>query len=178
MRPVRTIIAFAATVATALVFALPASAATTPPQVLGRKLVLYGHNSNPQEGAVQASAQGQLVDTNGNGLLDSLQARGALIEDHNVIAVRIYDLTLRRSVGGVWQTASQNLADAASSAEPAKAVSLTAPVRLCATDPSLMRTYSVIHHDAIRWNTNTVGFRTTTSFNFTARALSNDPACP
>jgi predicted secreted Zn-dependent protease len=168
----------AAIVATVLVFALPASAAPAPPQVLGRKLVLYAHNGNPEEGAVDASAQGQLVDTNGNGLLDSLQARGALLEARKVIAVRIYDITLRRSVGGVWQTASQNLADAVSSAEPAYAVSTTVPIRLCASNPSLTRTYSVIHHDAIRWSNNVVGFRTTTSFNFTARALSNDPDCP
>jgi hypothetical protein len=86
--------------------------------------MLADNNGNPEEGAVQAGAQGQLVDTNGHGILDGLGARGALPEDHDVIAVRIYDLTLRRSVGGVWQTASQNLADAASSAEPAKAVSL------------------------------------------------------
>jgi hypothetical protein len=168
----------AAIVATALVFALPASAATAPPQVLGRNLVLYAHNSNQEEGAVDASAQGQLVDTNANGLRDSLQARGALLEVRKIIAVRIYDLTLQRSVGGVWQTASQNTVDAASSAEPAFAVSTTTPIRLCASDPTLQRTYRAIHHDAIRWNTNHVSFRTTTSFNFTARALSNDPDCP
>ena len=80
--------------------------------------MLADNNGNPEEGAVQAGAQGQLVDTNGNGIPESLQARGALLEDHEVIAVQINDLTLRRSVGGVWQTASQNLADAASSAEP------------------------------------------------------------
>lgn len=168
----------AAVLATMLVFALPASADTASPRVLGRKLVLYGHNGNPEEGAVDASAQGQLVDTNANGVRDSLQARGALLEVRKVIAVRIYDLTLQRSVGGVWQTAASNPVDVVSRAQPAYAVSLTAPMRLCTTDPGLQRTYRAIHHDAIRWSNNHVGFRTTTSFNFTARALSNDPDCP
>ena len=42
--------------------------------------MLSDNNGNPEEGAVQASAQGQLVNTNGNGMLDSLQARGALLK--------------------------------------------------------------------------------------------------
>jgi hypothetical protein len=161
-----------------LVFALPASAAPAPPRVLGRRLVLYGHNGNQEEGAVDGSAQGQLVDTNANGVRDSIQARGALLEVRKIIAVRIYDLVLQRSVEGVWQTAAYNPVDVVSNAEPAYAVSLTDPVRLCATDLGLQRTYRVIHHDAIRWSNNHVSFRTTTSFNFTARALSDDPDCP
>jgi hypothetical protein len=50
--------------------------------------MLVDNNGNPEVGAVQPSAQGQFVDTNGNGILDSLQASGPLLEDHDVLPSR------------------------------------------------------------------------------------------
>jgi hypothetical protein len=56
-------------------------------QNLGRRLI----STNLESGAsVQCSAQGQLVDTNGNGIADSLRGRAACLENRGVARLRLY----------------------------------------------------------------------------------------
>lgn len=145
---------------------------------LGRRLTTYNHFADPAKGQVTASAQGQTLDTNGNGIADSLRARGALLEVRKVIRLRIYDLKLQASINGVWTTLQHNPVDKVSEAQPAYAVQYTAHNRFCGTDPALTRTYRVVHADGIRWTDNRVSNVTTYSNEFTARALAIDPACP
>lgn len=168
-----TVAVLAAIVAAALaVTALPSSAATVK-QVLGRRVVYYNHFGDPSLGRVQASAQGQTLDTNGNGLEDSLQARGAMLEIRGVRRLVIYSVLLQVNIGGVWRNAAVNSTDVLA---PSYVVSTTAPVRLCPY-PQPDRTYRAVHNDGIRWNDGTLGTRTTISNTFTWRMLANDPDC-
>jgi hypothetical protein len=79
-----------------------ASAWAVPPnpndqvvQVLGRKLYAYAPNGSIDGGHVSASAQGETVDGNGNGLANALRGRGALLERHGVTRLRMYSIRLQ-----------------------------------------------------------------------------------
>jgi uncharacterized repeat protein (TIGR01451 family) len=145
---------------------------------LGRKVTYYNHYGDPARGRVVATAQGQTLDTNGNGIADSLRARGAMQEVRKVRRLRIADIKLQAIIGGVWTTLQHNATDKVSEAPTAYVVQYTAYNRFCATDPDLVRTYRVVHADGIRWSDGTASNRTTTSNRFTARALAIDPDCP
>jgi hypothetical protein len=164
----------AALVAAVLVVtAAPAGAQTAPTLVLGRRTVYYQHFGNPALGQVLASAQGQVLDTNGNGLYDSLQARGAMLEIRKVRRLVIYSVVLQVNIGGVWRNAAVNPTDVIA---PSYVKSTTAPVRLCPF-PKPDRTYRAVHNDGIRWDDGRLGVRTTVSNPFTWRMLVNDPDC-
>jgi uncharacterized repeat protein (TIGR01451 family) len=159
-----------------LAVAVSGSTAPVVTEVLGRRVVYYNHFGDPFAGRVQASAQGQVLDTNGNGLPDSLQGRGALLEVRKVRRIAIYNLTLQVFRAGAWRTAVNNPIDVVSPGQPAYVKQLTAPARLCAySTPD--RLYRVVHRDGIRWDDGTLGTRTTVSNEFTWRMLSNDPEC-
>jgi uncharacterized repeat protein (TIGR01451 family) len=145
---------------------------------LGRKITYYNHFGDPARGRVAASAQGQTLDTNGNGTADSLRARGALQEIRKVVRLRIADIKLQAMIGGVWTTLQHNPVDKVSQAPTAYAIQYTTSNRFCGTDPSLVRTYRVVHADGIRWSDGRASNVTTRSNEFTARALAIDPDCP
>ena len=177
----RTLLPLALTVAL-LALAGPALAAPPNPnhhvvQVLGRQLTLYSHFGDPNRGAVLASAQGELIDTNGNGLADSIRGRGALLEDHGVIRFRMYSIRLQRNVDDTWRTVAADEDDVVSANNPAYLVNYTFRAGYCVGSRPIVE-YRVVHHDAIRWSDETVGTRTTVSDTFTARLVKSDPDCP
>jgi hypothetical protein len=177
----RTLLPLALTVAL-LALAGPALAAPPNPnhhvvQVLGRQLTLYSHFGDPNRGAVIASAQGELIDTNGNGLADSIRGRGALLEDHGVIRFRMYSISLQRNVDDTWRTVASDPDDVVSANNPAYLVNYTFRAGYCVGSRPIVE-YRVVHHDAIRWDDETVGTRTTVSDTFTARLVKSDPDCP
>ena len=157
----------------------PAGADVTVTSVLGRNVVTYNHYGNPQLGSAIASSQGEVLDTNANGLPDSLRGRGALLEVRGVRRFVIYSVLLQVFRDGAWRWAAVNPTDTFSpqtQAQTAYVVSYTPSVRLCPySQPD--RTYRVVHNDGIRWNDGTLGGRTTYSNEFAWRMLANDPAC-
>jgi hypothetical protein len=153
--------------------AIPASAATVI-EDLGRRVTFYNHFGDPAKGQVQASAQGQIVDTNGNGLADSMRGRGALLEIHGVKRLVIYSVDLQVFRDGAWRLEVQNPSDRLADSY---AVQFTQPIRLCFTSDATS-TYRVVHRDGIRWDDDTLGTRTTISNEYTAQMLADDPDCP
>ena len=153
-----------------------APAANAATVVLGRRLVAY--TSGPASWV--ASAQGELVDTNGNGINDSLQGRGAVLERAGVLRGIIYSVIVQRNMGTaaapVWQNAIVQSADVFGGSYIGP--SYTAARRLCGTDPTLQREYRVVNNHAVRRVDGLLAARTTLSFRFTTRALADDPACP
>jgi uncharacterized repeat protein (TIGR01451 family) len=164
--------------------AAPAAAAAAPPQVLGRRAVTF---QSPPTGTAKAtwlsSSQGQLVDTNGNGLLDSLQARGADLENFGIKRFREAWVRLQAQVdtngNGIpdsWVDKAVNGVDVVNGDQPAYAVITTTPKRLCfVTDAQ--RTYRAVHRVIFRRNDDAVGNRTLASNTFQARRLATDTDC-
>lgn len=163
-----------------LALAIPASAAVTVIQVLGRKAVTYtSYPFDPTPTAQWvASAQGESVDTNGNGIADSLRGRAAVLEDFGIIRARIYAVRTQALIAGVWTTVQANETDVISEATRAYAISYTPTTRYCGTDPTLTRTYRVLNSHGIRRVDGIVANRNLYSNTFTARALATDPDCP
>ena len=111
------------TIITAIVLALAvtpllaANAYAVPPspnhvviQTLGRRVVAYNHYGDPNRGHVTASAQGELVDTNGNGLANALRGRGALLESTGSSASACTPSSCRSSSprpGGRWPSTTR-----------------------------------------------------------------------
>jgi hypothetical protein len=163
--------------ATLAVLAVPAAAAHVVVEVRGRNLVYYNHYGNPGLGRAGCSAQGELVDTNGNGLADALRGRGACAEVRRVERFVIYSVRLERLVNGAWQLVAIHEGDAFSGRQPAFVQSYTPTLVFCSTNSGLSRTYRIKHSDGIRWSDRTLGHRTTVSREFTARPLNDDPIC-
>lgn len=173
----------AATVAA--VVAIPAAAATAAPQVLGRRAVTF---QSPPTGPALAkwlsSSQGQFVDTNGNGLRDSLQGRGADLEDFGIVRFREDYVRLQahldtngNGIPDTWVTKLAREADVVTTQARAYGVILTPTARVCfATDA--LREYRVVHSVLFRRSADSaVGRRTLASNPFTARRLATDPDC-
>jgi uncharacterized repeat protein (TIGR01451 family) len=157
-----------------------AGAAVVVTQVLGRNATRYtspAGSPTPISSWV-ASAQGEYVDSNDNGITDSLRGRGAVLEDFGITRARIVYVRVQALIGGVWQTVLANETDVVSDAPRAYAVSYTPTRRLCGTDPALTRSYRVVNYHAVRRVDGAVPARTHYSHVFTARALVSDPACP
>jgi hypothetical protein len=177
---VATILALALALAPLLV--APAGAEPPNPnhhviEVLGRRLVAYNHYGDPNRGHVVASAQGELVDTNFNGLANAIRGRGALLEDHGVERFRMYSISLQRFRAETWETVAFDGTDVVSSGQPSYLVNYTPAAGYCVGFRPIL-TYRVIHRDAIRWIDGTVGTRTTVSSQFQARMVASDPDCP
>lgn len=169
-----------ATLTAVIALALPASAAPAPTQVLGRRAVTYtSYPTDPTPTSKWvSSSQGQFVDTNGNGIRDSLQGRGADLETYGIIRYREDYVRLRVLRGGVWVTRLARETDVVREQPTAYATILTPTALVCRTDPSLTDTYSVVHSVLFRRSDEVVGRRTLVSNTFTARLLASDPACP
>jgi hypothetical protein len=165
-----------------LALTLPAAAWAVPPnpgdtviQVLGRKLYAYAPNGIIDGGHVSASAQGETVDGNGNGLADALRGRGALLERHGVTRLRMYSIRLQVVNANVWEDLAIDDQDVVASGEPAYLVNYTPTLSFCPQNVTL--TYRVVHKDAIRWDDGRLGTRTTVSHQFQARAVVNTGVC-
>lgn len=176
------------TIITALLAALTltpllvAPAGAVPPspnhvviETLGRRLVAYNHFGDPNRGHVTASAQGELVDTNGNGLANALRGRGALLESHGVERFRMYSIELQVFFAETWQTVAVDDQDVVSVGQPSYLVNYTPVPGYC--PQNIVLTYRVVHRDAIRWIDGTLGSRTTVSKQFQARAVANTQVC-
>jgi hypothetical protein len=176
------------TIITAIVLALAvtpllaANAHAVPPspnhvviQTLGRRVVAYNHYGDPNRGHVTASAQGELVDTNGNGLANALRGRGALLESHGVERFRMYSIELQVFFAETWRTVAIDDQDVVSTGQPAYLVNYTPVPGYC--PQNIVLTYRVVHRDAIRWIDGTLGTRTTVSDQFQARAVANTQVC-
>lgn len=148
----------------------PAQATTQPVVVanLGRRLV----GVNLESGAsVQCSAQGQLLDTNGNGLADSLRGRAACLENRGVARLRIYYSQLQSDFADTWAPALTNPTDIVSDAQPAYAISYTPLSRFCPPPGNFNLTYRVQQGIGIRSLDGSLATFTITSYQFQARAV-------
>jgi hypothetical protein len=164
-----------------LALALPAQAVPPDPNhtvisVLGRKTSTYTHYGDPARGEAFCSAQGETVDTNGNGLADALRGRSACREVRLVTRFVIYSSQLQMLTPAGWQLIAIESNDAFSSGDPAYVVDYTPTVGFCPAVHQL-QTYRIVHSDGIRWADGVLGTRTTVSNNFQARMLNGDPRC-
>jgi hypothetical protein len=152
--------------------AVPPSPNHTVLQVLGRRVVEYAPNGNLQLGHVTASAQGEVIDSNDNGIPNGLRGRGALLERHGVQRLRMYSIELQVFFAETWQTVARDDNDVVASSY---LVNYTPVPGFCTEDIDL--TYRVVHRAAIRWADGRLGPRTTVSNQFQARAVANTQVC-
>ena len=147
---------------------LAAAASPVVVQNLGRRLI----GVNLESGAsVVCSAQGQLLDTNGNGLADSLRGRAACKENSGVHALRIYSVRVQSFFAETWATALLNATDAVSGPQPAYVVSYTPSSRFCPPPGNIPLTYRVHQRFAIRSNDGSLAAFSMVSYQFQARAI-------
>jgi hypothetical protein len=149
----------------------PAGRAATPPVVvanLGRHLV----GINLESGAsVQCSAQGQLLDTNGNGLADSLRGRAACLENRGVARLRLYYSQVQTVFADTWAPALTNPTDVVSDTQPAYVVSYTPASRFCPPPGDFDLTYRVQQAIGIRSLDGSLATFTIRSNQFQTRAV-------
>jgi hypothetical protein len=168
-RRIRPIILAAVTLILILpVMAAPAQAAPVVTANLGRRLI----EVNLESGAtVQCSAQGQLLDTNGNGLSDSLRGRAACKEIRGTARLRIYSVRVQSDFADTWATALVNGTDAVSASQPSYVVSYTPSSRFCPPPGNFNLTYRVRQSFAIRSNDGSLAAFAMNSYQFQARAI-------
>jgi|SRR5215217_7458077 hypothetical protein len=154
--------------------AVPPSPNHTVLQVLGRRLAAYAPDGNIDLGHVSASAQGEVIDSNDNGIPNGLRGRGALLERHGVQRLRMYSIQLQ-VFAETWQTVAIDDSDVVVSGVDAYLVNYTPVPGFCPQDIDL--TYRVVHKDGIRWDDGRLGLRTTVSNQFQARAVANPQVC-
>jgi hypothetical protein len=145
----------------------------------GRRLVAYSHYGNPDLGQVQCSAQGETVDTNGNGLADALRGRSACLEVRGVTRIVLYYTLLQVQLDGQWFDVPEvgATADRFSTGEPAYVRDYTLTTRFCPNNQT-HRTYRVVNAEGIRWSSdNVLGTRRTVSGTLDVRMLVSDPDC-
>jgi hypothetical protein len=137
-------------------------------QNLGRRLV----GINLESGAsVQCSAQGQTLDTNGNGIADSLRGRAACKENSGVARLRLYYVQLQSDFADTWAPALTNGTDVVSDARPAYVVSYTPSSRFCPPPGNFNLRYRVSQAIGIRSLDGSLATFVIRSFNFEARAI-------
>jgi hypothetical protein len=137
-------------------------------QNLGRRLI----STNLESGAsVQCSAQGQLVDTNGNGIADSLRGRAACLENRGVARLRLYYVRVQSQFADTWATALSNGTDVVSDAQPAYVVSYTPSSRFCPPPGNFNLTYRVTQAYGIRSLDGSLAAFAMVSYTFQARAI-------
>ena len=175
------------TIITALLAALTlaptlvAPAAAEPPDpnhhvidVVGRRLVAYAPFGNQELARALASSQGELVDTNNNGLANAIRGRCALLEDFGVDAFRMYSCNLQRVRADTWFTVARDVNDVVA---PSRIVNYTPSAGYCVGNRTILQ-YRVLHTEAIVWSEFGVGTRSTPSHTFEARMTAGDPDCP
>jgi hypothetical protein len=168
------------TLTAVIALALPASAAPAPPQVLGRRAVTYTSYPNDPTPTSKwvSSSQGEFIDTNANGIRDSLRGRGADLETYGIIRFREDYVRLQVNRSGSWVTRLARETDVVTAQARAYGIIRTPSALVCRTDPTLTDTYRVVHSVLFRRSDNVVGRRTLPSATFTARLLASDPRCP
>ena len=149
--------------------AVPPSPNHTVLQVLGRRVVEYAPNGNIELGHVTASAQGEVIDSNSNGIPNALRGRGALLERHGVQRLRMYSIALQVLQAGTWENVAIDDNDVVASSY---LVNYTPVPGFCPENTTTL-TYRVVHRDGIRWDDGRLGLRTTVSNQFQARAVVN-----
>lgn len=168
------------TVLAVLLMTAQAQASVVVKETLGRNAPTYTSYPNDPTPTSKwiASAQGESLDTDGNGSADSLRSRAAVFETYGIIRARIQRVETQALTFGFWSTIQTNPTDKVSEATRAHPVQYTSPTLYCRTDPSLKSLYRSINFQAIRRDDNIVAYRTTYSHHYEARMLDIDPRCP
>jgi hypothetical protein len=180
-RPV-TVLAALAALTLVLLLAAPAFATTPDPDhhviaVKGRNLFAL---SDPGVGRAVCSAQGELVDTNANGLADALRGRAACVEDFGVDRFRIYSIRLQvLRAQQTWDTIAVDDTDFVSSGQPSRVTDYTPTLSYCPHPPFplVTLTYRIQALYGVRWIDGTLTVHSRTSFRFDARAVVNTGVC-
>lgn len=149
-------------------------------QVLGRAGRTINHFGNPALGSVFCTAQGLGVDTNDNGLADTLQGRAACLENSKVIRIRIETTKVQVVFVDSWVNVDPLVRtdDAVSEANPAYAVAFTPLSDRCPFPEGHIRlTYRTTQTVAIRWSDNTVGRHVVTSDTYQFLAVHGTQLC-
>jgi hypothetical protein len=165
-----------ALVPAATALAVPPSPGHHVVEVLGRNTKTRNHFGNPAVGSVLCSAQGETVDTNGNGFPDALRGRAACLEDHGARRVRIYFIKLQVFFAESWVDVAVDDADVVSDANVAYPITYTPVPGFCADD-DITLTYRVVQAFGIRWHDGTLTNDSVTSDQFEARAAVNTQVC-
>jgi hypothetical protein len=173
-RRVPAVIALAAMVL-ALALAVPASAATVTAQ-LGRTDRAYNHYGNPDLGRFHVAVAGELIDTDGNGIADSLGAATRMVEVRRVLRLQVDSLALQANIGGVWTTVNSAGPKNSGSQTTANVLLKTSAVGFCPHN-TLTRSYRVLQNGSVRWSDLALGHQQQNSLVFTARMLASDPSC-
>jgi hypothetical protein len=176
------------TVAVALLAAVAGPAAAVPPSpnhtvvdVRGRHAVTIYHFGDINRGQARCSAQGEVVDTDGDGVGDGLRGRAACLElgsptyPGKVTRFRIYGVRLQVTFADTWQDVAVDDQDAVSTNDPAD-IRWYTPVPGFCSDIRLI--YRVRQTVGIRWTDGTAGTHTIVSEQFTARGVANTQVCP
>jgi hypothetical protein len=168
-----------AALALTLTLAAPALADPTPDpshrviQVLGRHLIGVNHNGDPDLGHAACSAQGELVDTNDNGLANALRGRAACVERNGVARFRVYSIRLQVLRGDAWDTIAIDDTDVVSVGQPSRVADWTPTLGYCPPPDNLVLTYRVRPLVGVRWTNGDLDVVAYTSFRFQARAVVN-----
>jgi hypothetical protein len=157
--------------------AAPAAAETPPAGQVRIGDPLGRHLRNWVSGRVQCSAQGERVDSNGNGLDDRLRGRSACNErTGGITRAVIYWSVLQVQINDTWVDQVREDTDRYSVGDPFTMVDYTPAVPYCPGVETLL-TYRLVHRDGFRGSSGTLYLRTTTSFRFQARMLVAHPDC-
>jgi hypothetical protein len=170
--------------ALALVLALAGGAAAVPPgaghtvvSTLGRNTVTHNHFGDPNRGQVLCSAQGEVVDTNGNGIGDALRGRAACLETRTGARyAKLLFVRLQVFFAESWVNVAVDNEDKISTAPTAYVINYTPTTSFCADDIDL--TYRVAAAWEVGWNdTSLTTTRTVVSHQFVTRAVVNTQVC-
>jgi hypothetical protein len=157
--------------------AAPAAAETPPAGQVRIGDPLGRHLRNWVSGRVQCSAQGERVDSNGNGLDDRLRGRSACKErTGGITRAVIYWSVLQVLRNDIWVDQAREDTDRYSTGDPFTMVDYTPAVPYCPNEFQLF-TYRVVHRDGFRGSSGTLYKRTTTSFQFQARMVVTHDDC-
>src|SRR5262245_41574275 len=140
----------------------------------GRHPVVINHFGNPALGQARCSAQGEVIDSNGDGVGDALRGRAACLELSNVTRFRIYAVRLEVFFAETWQTVALDDQDAVSANRPAD-IRWYTPVPGFCSDIRLI--YRVRQTVGIRWADGTAGTHSVVSDQFQARGVANTQVC-
>jgi uncharacterized repeat protein (TIGR01451 family) len=160
---------------TAVVALLAGSAgAATVVVQLGRTEQSYFHFGDPARGEFKVAVAGELVDTNGNGVADSLQGATRMTKVYKVRRLQVDSVSLQRQIGGVWEL--EATAGPKNSGTASSVLLKTPRVGFC-VDSNQTRLYRIRQAGSVRWSDNQLGHQVQYSGNFLARILNDDPAC-
>ena len=163
-----------------LILALATTAASAAVlQQLGRTDRDYYHYGNPALGGFHVAVAGEIIDSNNDGVPDSLGGATRLKELSRVTRGQIDRLTLGAYIAGVWTPLSSATVPINSGTVTTVNLLVKTPaVGFCGLLPNATRTYQVRESGSVRWTRdNTIGRQTQPTATFEARMLANDPGC-